>query len=156
MHSWYGSWHTCIIATVEAELCSFNVTHIVYVVHLHIVFSKAALQKRGYMEHMEPPLDPLLFYIIIFISCCMHKWGAINWYLCQFVGCQFFDLNINKILLAVPIDINILCKYIICICFLPFLFFPLWAAPTGVSVWFNSSYILALTGMTFSSLFMYK
>ena len=33
---------------------------VVYVVRLRIVFSKAALQKRGSMEPMEPPLDPPL------------------------------------------------------------------------------------------------
>ena len=40
-------------------LCSSSVS-IVYVVCLHIVLSKAALQKRGSMEPMEPPLDPPL------------------------------------------------------------------------------------------------
>ena len=35
--------------------------HIVYVVLLRIVFSKAALQKRGSMEPMELPLDSPLF-----------------------------------------------------------------------------------------------
>ena len=34
---------------------------IVYIVRLYIVFSKAALQKRGSMEPMEPRLDPPLF-----------------------------------------------------------------------------------------------
>ena len=33
---------------------------VVYVVRLRIVFSKGALQKRGSMEPMEPPLDPPL------------------------------------------------------------------------------------------------
>ena len=32
----------------------------VYVVRLRIIFSKVALQKRGSMEPMEPPLDPPL------------------------------------------------------------------------------------------------
>ena len=45
-----------VFATVEAEVRSSSVS----VVHLHIVFSKAALQKRGSMEPMEPPLDPPL------------------------------------------------------------------------------------------------
>ena len=48
-----------VIATVEAEVRSSSVS-VVYVVHLHIVFSKATLQKRGSMEPMEPPLDPPL------------------------------------------------------------------------------------------------
>ena len=43
----------------EAKVCSSSVG-VVYVVHLRIVFSKAALQKRGSMEPMEPPLDPPL------------------------------------------------------------------------------------------------
>ena len=51
--------HTCVIATVEAEVRSSSVG-VVYVVRLRIVFSKAALQKRGSMEPMEPPLDPPL------------------------------------------------------------------------------------------------
>ena len=38
---------------------SSNVS-IVYVVRLRAVFSKAALQKRGSIEPMEPPLDPAL------------------------------------------------------------------------------------------------
>ena len=34
---------------------------VVYIVHLLIVLSKAALQKRGFIKPMEPPLDlPLL------------------------------------------------------------------------------------------------
>ena len=33
---------------------------VVYIVRLRIVFSKAALQKRGSIEPMEPPLDPPL------------------------------------------------------------------------------------------------
>ena len=37
----------CVIATVEAEVHNSSVS-IVYVVHLHIVFSKAVLQKRGF------------------------------------------------------------------------------------------------------------
>ena len=41
---------------------------IVYVVHLHIVFLKAALQKRGSMEPMEPPRDPPLYQLLS--SCC--------------------------------------------------------------------------------------
>ena len=49
----------CVIGTVEAEVHSSNVS-ILHVVRLHIVFSKAALQKRGSMELMEPPLDPPL------------------------------------------------------------------------------------------------
>ena len=55
-NSWYRSWHTCVIATVEAEVCSSSM-NIVYVERLRIVFSKAPLQKRGSMEPMEyPPL----------------------------------------------------------------------------------------------------
>ena len=41
----------------EAEVRSSSVS---VVVRLRIVFSKAALQKRGSMEPMEPPLDPPL------------------------------------------------------------------------------------------------
>ena len=44
------------IATVEAKVCSSKLS-VVYIVHLHIVFSKAGLQKRGSMEPMKPPLD---------------------------------------------------------------------------------------------------
>ena len=40
-------------------MCSSSVG-VVYIVHLRIVFLKGALQKRGSMEHMEPPLDPPL------------------------------------------------------------------------------------------------
>ena len=40
----------------EAEVRSSSVS-VVYVVRLRIVFSKAALQKRGSIEPMEPPLD---------------------------------------------------------------------------------------------------
>ena len=43
----------------EAEVHSSSVS-VVYVVRLRIVFSKAALQKRGSIEPMEPPLDPPL------------------------------------------------------------------------------------------------
>ena len=43
----------------EAEVRSSSVS-VVYVVRLRIVFSKAALQKRGSIEPMEPPLDPPL------------------------------------------------------------------------------------------------
>ena len=50
------SWHTCVIATVEAKVHSSSVG-VVYVVRLHIVFSKAALQERGSTEPKEPPLD---------------------------------------------------------------------------------------------------
>ena len=46
-------------ATVEAEVRSSSVS-VVYVVHLHMVFLKAALHKRGSMEPVEPPLDPPL------------------------------------------------------------------------------------------------
>ena len=42
--------------------CSSSVS-VVNVVSLRIVFSKAALQKRGSMEPMEPPLDPLLKWV---------------------------------------------------------------------------------------------
>ena len=50
----------CIIATVEAEdseVRSSSVS-VVYVVRLHTVFLKAALQKKGSMEPMESSLDP--------------------------------------------------------------------------------------------------
>ena len=43
MHYWY------------CELWSSSVS-VVYIVHLHIVFSKAALQKGGCMEPLDPPL----------------------------------------------------------------------------------------------------
>ena len=42
----------------EAKVRSSSVG-VVYVVHLHI-FSKAALQKGGSIEPIEPPLDPPL------------------------------------------------------------------------------------------------
>ena len=45
----------------EAEVRSSSVS-VVYVIRLRIVFSKAALQKRGSIEPMEPPLDPPLFH----------------------------------------------------------------------------------------------
>ena len=44
----------------EAEVRSSSVS-VVYVVRLRIVFSKAALQKRGSIEPMKPPLDPPLW-----------------------------------------------------------------------------------------------
>ena len=47
---------------VLALPCSSSVG-IAYVVRLRIVFSKAALRKRGSMEPMEPPLDPPLLFI---------------------------------------------------------------------------------------------
>ena len=43
----------------KAKVCSSSVS-LVYVVRLRIIFSKAALQKRGSMEPIEPPLDPPL------------------------------------------------------------------------------------------------
>ena len=46
----------CVIATVEAKVHSSSVG-VVYVVCLHIVFSRAALQKRGFTEPKEPPMD---------------------------------------------------------------------------------------------------
>ena len=49
----------CVIATVKLKVHSSSVS-LMYVVHLCIIFSKAALQKRGSMEPMEPPLDPPL------------------------------------------------------------------------------------------------
>ena len=52
---------TCVIATVEAEVRSSSVS-VVYLVRLRLVFSKAALQNRGSMEPMEPPLDPPLVW----------------------------------------------------------------------------------------------
>ena len=45
-NSWYRSWHTCIIATVEAEVHSSSVS-VVYAERLRIVFSKAASAKEG-------------------------------------------------------------------------------------------------------------
>ena len=53
----------CIIATVEAEVCSSSVS-IVYVVRLCIVFLKAALRKRGSMEPMEPPRIRSLVHLL--------------------------------------------------------------------------------------------
>ena len=50
----------------EAEVRSSSVS-VVYVVRLRIVFSKAALQKRGSIEPMEPPLDPPLLYKMFMI-----------------------------------------------------------------------------------------
>ena len=44
----------------EAKVRSSSVS-VVYVVRLRIIFSKAALQKRGSMEPIEPPLDPPLY-----------------------------------------------------------------------------------------------
>ena len=41
----------------EAELRSSSVS----IVRLQIILSKAALQKRGSIEPMEPPLDPPLY-----------------------------------------------------------------------------------------------
>ena len=46
----------------EAEVRSSSVS-VVYVVRLRIVFLKAALQKRGSMGPMEPPLDPPLIAV---------------------------------------------------------------------------------------------
>ena len=43
----------------EAEVHRSSVS-VVSIVRLRIVFSKAAFQKRGSMELMEPPLDPPL------------------------------------------------------------------------------------------------
>ena len=40
----------------EADVCRSSVS-LMYVVRLRIIFSKAALQKRGSIEPMEPPLD---------------------------------------------------------------------------------------------------
>ena len=40
----------------KAKVCSSSVG-IVYVVRLCVIFLKAALQKRGSMEPIEPPLD---------------------------------------------------------------------------------------------------
>ena len=50
----------------EAEVRSYSVS-VVYVVLLRIVFSKAALQKRGSMEHMKPPLDPPLLQLGVLV-----------------------------------------------------------------------------------------
>ena len=61
----------CIIATVEAEdseVRSSSVS-VVYVIYLRIAFSKAALQKRGSMEPMEPTLDlPLELLITAYVQ----------------------------------------------------------------------------------------
>ena len=46
----------------EADVHSSSVS-LVYVVRLRIIFSKAALQKKGSIEPMEPPLDPPLNFI---------------------------------------------------------------------------------------------
>ena len=35
---------------------------------LRIVFSKVALQKRGSMERMEPPLDPPLLFLLAYLA----------------------------------------------------------------------------------------
>ena len=51
----------CVIGTVEVVGCSSSVS-VLYVVRLHMVFSKAALQKRGSMEPMEPSLDLPLYW----------------------------------------------------------------------------------------------
>ena len=48
----------------EAEVGSSSV-NVMYVVHLCIVFSKAALQKRGSIEPMEPPLELPLLYLLL-------------------------------------------------------------------------------------------
>ena len=45
----------------DAEVCSSSAS-IVYVIRFCIVFSKAALRKRGSIEPMEPPLDPPLLF----------------------------------------------------------------------------------------------
>ena len=60
----------CVIAILEAEVRSSSVS-VVYIVRLRIVFSKAALQKRGSMEPMEPPLDPPLVFLCSICSTCM-------------------------------------------------------------------------------------
>ena len=54
-----------VYARVEFLIRIQELTHVrsCYVEHLPIVFSKAALQKRGSMELMEPPLDPPLRFI---------------------------------------------------------------------------------------------
>ena len=46
----------------EAKVRSSSVS-IVYVVRLRIIFSKVALQKRGSMEPIQPPLDPPLLML---------------------------------------------------------------------------------------------
>ena len=56
--------HMCVIGTVEVEVRSSSVS-VLYVVCLRIVFSKAALQKRGSMEPMEPPLDLPLYWPLV-------------------------------------------------------------------------------------------
>ena len=61
-NSWYMkllSWHRGSYCNCEAKVRSSSVS-VVYVVRLRIIFSKAALQKRGSMEPIEPPLDPPL------------------------------------------------------------------------------------------------
>ena len=40
----------------EAKVCSSSES-VVHIVRLRIIFSKVALQKRGSMEPIEPPLD---------------------------------------------------------------------------------------------------
>ena len=51
-----------VIATAEAEVHSSSVS-LPYVIHLCILFSKAAFQKRGSMEPIESHLDPPLSII---------------------------------------------------------------------------------------------
>ena len=56
------SWENYSVDTLllcEAKMRSSSVSK-VYVVRLHIAFLKVALQKRGSVEPMEPPLDPPL------------------------------------------------------------------------------------------------
>ena len=50
----------CVIATVKLKCVTPVPVNVVYIVRLRIVFWKAALQKRGSIEPMEPPLDPPL------------------------------------------------------------------------------------------------
>ena len=51
---------TRALLLLEAEVRSSSVC-VVYVLLLRIVFSKAALQERGSMEPVEPPLNPPLY-----------------------------------------------------------------------------------------------
>ena len=53
----------------EAVVRSSSVS-VVYVVRLRIIFSKAALQKRGSIEPMEPPLDPPLEVVDSVVKRC--------------------------------------------------------------------------------------
>ena len=85
----------CVIGTVEVEVRSSSVS-VLYVVRLHMVFSKAALQKRGSMEPMEPSLDLPLYigpwyaytYKKVFFTKCVCNCLPIVQLLCKCKGQQ--------------------------------------------------------------------